>query len=859
MIHRPPKWVEGFLEWYCNPDILEEVQGDIDELFHRRVKEDGLQTARRKYVWDVVRFCRWNNIKRRKSYTSNSSAMFKSYLLVGFRNVLRNGITSFINAFGLSLGVAGAVTIFIFADQFFHVDNFHEKRKRIYEVANVINRNNERVILSDVPLLLGPSIQEEIPGVEQVIRMEIGSGSIRHGDKVFSENIYFVDNSFFEVFTFPFIEGSDKILADKSKIVFTKAMAEKYFGKQSAIGQIVSIKFRNNKSEEFTVGAVVDQPSNNTMYFSFLLPMESFFDLKLKDNYDWNYLTDATFVLMKPGVVPAPNLMTKFIDLQNEMSNDWKTKEFTFYPLTSLVNRSYEIEGALIGSGHPQGVWAMASIALMLLLLACFNYMNISIATITTRLKEIGIRKVVGGGRREIIHQFITENFILCSVSVVLGLLISYLLLMPGLNSLLSFKIPFTFSSGEVMIVFFASLLIFIVIISGVYPAVYISGFQPVVILKGKEKFGQRSRFSRILLTIQFILAFVTIIGSFVYIDNTIYLRNKDWGYNHDQNILIPLNTKEQFLALRDRVNKRSNILGVAGAANHLGYWNTRSSVKKLDERFEIIDYRIGFNYLETMNLRLSEGRFFDEAIQSDKIESVVINKKFAEAMGWENALNQTFDYDSIRRNVVGVVQDFHYEDFYSDVLPVMFRITPEENFKFLSVKVEKGHVNETEAWMKDEWKNIAPDDPYDGILQDEVFANFQQNISTDSKILGTVAALAVVLACLGLFGLVSYNITRRMKEFSVRKIFGANLSQIFKLMNRDYVWILSISFLIGAPIGFYMMDNLIHYIYAEPQSAGPLPFIIAISIMAITVATTILSQMKRIVKENPARTLRNE
>ena len=856
----PPRWADRFLAWYCSPDILEEVQGDAHELFHNRVNKEGLTKANLKFVWDVIRFFRWSNIKRTKRiYSSNSFTMFKSYLRIGFRNMLRHGSTSFINTFGLALGVAGAITIFILADHFFSSDNFHTKSDRIYQVTNVVNRANDQVIWSDVPLLLGPALFDEVPGVEKVVRMEIGSGAIRYNEKVFPENIYFVDDSFFDVFDFPFIEGSNRVLSSIKNIVFTKKMAEKYFGDQSALGQIVSIKFSNDHTEGFVVGAVIDQPANNTMFFSFLLPMEVFLNLRLKDNYDWSYLTDGTFLLMEEGAHPSPEMMGKFVKLQNEATENWRTEAFIFFPFASLTNEAYKIESGVVGPGHPQGIWAMVSIAMMLLLLSCFNYMNISVATISTRLKEIGIRKVVGGRRKEIIQQFLTENFLLCTFSVGLGMLISFFFLMPGLNSLLPFKIPFAFSSGQIALLFFFGLLLFVVIVSGIYPSLYISSFKPTIILKGKEKFGQRSAFSRMLLSVQFVLAFITIVGSFVYIDNGIYLINKDWGYSHDQNILVPTNSHEQFLALRDQVSKNSHVLSYAGSANHIGYSNSKSSVEKLDEQFEIVDYRVGFNYMETMNLRLIEGRLFDETLQSDKIESVIINEQFAKTMGWETAIDQTFLYDSVKRNVIGLVEDFHYDDFYENILPVMFQIVPEERLKYLSLKVEKGHVNETEAWIQNAWRDIAPDDPYEGKLQDEVFANFKQNIATDSKVLGSVAALAVTLACLGLYGLVSYNITRRMKEFSVRKVFGANLSQIFELMNRDYIWILSISFLIGAPIGFLMMGKLIQLIYAEPQTAGVLPFATAIGVMIITVAFTIGLQMNRVVKENPAKTLRNE
>lgn len=854
----PPKWADRFLEWYCRAELLEEIQGDAHELYHRKVKASK-RLADIQFIWNVFRFFRLKNISALKFNTPGF--MFKNYFIIGLRNALRNGATSFINIFGLAVGIAGAITVFIFADQFFHGDDFQLKRERIYEITNVVNRNNHSVTLSDVPIVLGPALQADVPGVEKVVRFELGDGSVRFNDKVFSEQLYYVDNTFFDVFNFPFEEGNSQALSSKKNIVLTKAMALKYFGEESAIGQTMSIKFPNNKIEEFTVSAIVDPPANNTMYFNFILSIDVFFSLNLNDEYDWTYLADATFVLMKPGhsAEEMTSALSSYVKLQHLSSPEWLTESFKLYSFPSLTTMSHEIESGLIGAGHPQGVLAMGSIALLLLLLACFNYMNISVATVSTRLKEIGIRKVIGGARKEIMQQFILENLMLCGFSVIVGLVISYYFFMPWFNSLLGNKIPFAFSSGQSMIFFFAALLLLIVTVSGIYPALYISGFKPVTILKGKEKFGQRSKFSRVLLTVQFVFAFTTIVGCFVFIDNSFYLKQKDWGYNHDQNIIVPINSPEQYLQLHDLVASQKNVVSYAGAVNHVGWWNPRSSVELTGQRHEIVSYHIGFDYLETMNLRLVEGRFFDKTSQSDQIESVVVNENFVKTMGWQSGLNQVFDYDSVKRHVIGVVRNFHYNDFYKEILPVMFSIAPQKEFNYLSVKVEGGHVNETEAWLKESWKKISPDDPYEGSLQSEVFANWANNNKTEIKLLSFVAALAVVLSCLGLFGLVSYNITRRLKEFSVRKIFGASPFQVFRIMNRDYIWILSIAFIIGAPTGFFLMDTMIHHIYVEPQSAGLRPFIIAISLMIFTVALTIGSQMKRIVKENPAKTLRME
>jgi putative ABC transport system permease protein len=406
---------------------------------------------------------------------------------------------------------------------------------------------------------------------------------------------------------------------------------------------------------------------------------------------------------------------------------------------------------------------------------------------------------------------------------------------------------------------FFTGILFFIVLVSGVYPAVYVSGFQPVQILKGKERFGQRSKFSRVLLTLQFILAFMTIVGCFVFIDQNLYFRNKDWGYDHHQNIVVPVNTQEQYLKLRDRIATRRDVIQYAGAKHHIGTAVERAVVDYASQKFEMIQFGVGYDYLETMNLRLKEGRFFDRSMTSDSVSSVVVSEHFVEAMGWSNPLNQFFMHVGKQLTVIGVVYDFHHDDFYMGIRPAMFMLVPEQEFRFLSIKVEPGAAAAIEQEMRQLWKEIGPDDPYRGMVQDDVFYNYFRNTRNDMGIITSVAVITLILACLGLFGLVSYNITRRLMEFSVRKVFGASLLHIFRLMNRDYAWILTVAFLVGAPAGYLLMSQLINVMYPDPQPTGVLPFAIAVAMMVITVAVTVGSQMSRITRENPAQTLRSE
>ena len=858
---RPPRWADRFLEWYCNPALLEEIQGDAHELYFRQVKEDN-RRADFRFIWNVLRFFRWKNIKKSdSSYSSQYTYMFKSYLLTALRSAVRNRATSLINILGLSLGVGVAVTVFLFMDFMLHLDGFHIYGDRIYQVTSHVQHDRQTDLWGDSPFLLGPALKADQPSIESVVRIEMGGAAVRRNDVVFNEAVWFVDPDFLNIFSFPIASGNPSALNHKASVVLTVPVAEKYFGTANAVGQTLSIKFSNGSKEEFTVGAVIQRPENSGMYPTVLLTMEKFEDLRFKKDYDWSDLTAATFVLFKPGhsYSELTPVMPKYKTLQNNSSPEWRIEDYEFIPLQKLSQGSYQIKNAISFGSHPAGLWALCSIAVMLLLLACFNYMNVAVATVATRLKEIGIRKVIGGRKKEIIQQFLTENFLLCFFSLALGGLISYLLFLPGFNSLYPFTVPFSFHSGNTTFLVFAGLLIFIGLVSGAYPSLYVASFQPISILRGREKFGQRGIFSRILLTLQFILAFTAIVGSFVFIDNSLYQKNKDWGYNHSQNIVVPVANKEQFLALRDKAAGFKNIERVAGSVNHIGQDNPSVSFDHLQERFQTIAYLVGFDYAETMNLRLKAGRSFDKNIQSDYGESVLVNESFIKKMGWKEPLNQSFEYDSVKRYVIGVVSDFHYNGFYEPIGPVLFAIGKEDNFRYLSIKVAMGSLAETETSLKKAWKEVAPDDPYVGILQDQVFENFQRDNNANIKLLAFISTMAILLACLGLFGLVSYNITRRLKEFSIRKVFGANLLQIFRLMNRDYVWVLLTSFLIGAPTGFLMINNLIQHIYPDPQAARALPFIAAIGLMIATVVVTIGSQLKRVAKENPGNTLKSE
>jgi putative ABC transport system permease protein len=858
----PPKWADRFLQWYCRPDLLEEIQGDAYELFYRTAKESK-RKAKLCFVWNVLRFFRWKNINRTKNiYSLTQRAMFKSYLITGIRSLARHPLNGTINIVGMSLAVGIAITTFIFIDNQLHADFFHKNMDRIYQVTSKIEVEKRTEEWSDSPIVLGPAMAQDQSIIESFTRVEYGSANIRYKDNVFNEQLWFVDPAFFDMFSFPITSGSSRVLTQKNQLVLEKEIAKKYFGDTDPIGQSLSIKFREHDKQEFIISSVFERPTGSTLYPTIFLSMANFHDLEPEKTNDWAYQVDGTFIMLRPGhsVNELATNMKPYVATQNIASPQWLISEYSFRSLKGLGLVSTEIVSSVAQGSHPAGFISLGVIAAFLLILASLNYMNVSIATVVTRLKEIGIRKVIGGQKREIIHQFLTENFLMCALAMLLGCMMAYLFFLPGFNLLFPINVLFQFSSGNVMFLFFAGLLLFVGLLSGAYPAFYIASFQPIRILQGREKFGRKSLLSRVLLTLQFTFAFITIVGSFVFIDNSIYFKNKDWGYDHDNLLVVRVEEKDKYLALRDRLSSNQYITNLAGTDGHIGRSHTRTTFVHNEQRIETVDFQVGYNYLETMNIRLKEGRSFDKTIQSDKIESVIVNETFAKTLGWTNPVGQVFEFDSVKRHVIGVVNDFHYEEFYHVLGPALFRIAHEDDFNFLAMQVTAGQVNDVQEQAKSVWAEIAPDDTYQGFMQEEVFETFNQSNNANVQLLIFICTITIALASLGLFGLVSFNTTRRMKEYSVRKVMGANIMQIFRLMNRDYIFILTTAFVIGAPTGFFLVNPIIKIAYPnDPQSPGPLPFMIAVFIMVLAVAVTVTSQLVRIVKKNPSEVLKNE
>ena len=862
----PPNWADRFLRWYCNPKYLEEIEGDIYELFDRRAETKGPKTARAKFVWDVFRFLRWSNIKRSNSkYNSmNQLTLYQNYLKLGMRNIRKNMVSSSINIFGLAIAICFAISIFLFTDIMLNMDSFHTKSDRIYMIANYVEQDGGDVLWGDSPITLGPKMAADHPSIETFARVEYRGASVKYDADVFDELAVFVDPAYFEMFDFPFLNGDRKVLYDKNKIVISKDIAKKYFSGEDPIGKDLSFKFSNGTIKRMTVGAVLEKrPYNSSMGNDFYLPIQNYFDLDYGDRNDWSYLTDATFVMLKEGesIEPILNSFDEYQELQNASDPEWKVTSYEPYIFKDLSLNSYKIVSSVSGGANPAGRIALTVIALFLLAMACFNYMNISVVSAAKRLKEIALRKVMGSVRGEIIKQFLVENMLQCFFALIVGVLLAYFLLVPWMNAMIpEMDMQFRTSDPKTIVIFFALLLIGIGLVSGAYPSFYISRFDAITIFKGKEKFGSKNIFSKVMLGVQFFLSVITIVGCFVFLDQSIYLGSKDWGYDPSETMSIYVADKDQFDLLKNEIIQHPSVEGYTASNYLIGRALGVSSLEIEDRKLAIRRVSAMDGFVETFGLRLKQGRSLTD-LASDQQGGVIVNEKFLEVMDWdeESVVGKSFYMDSVNKTVVGVVENFHYYNFFVEVDPVIIQGADKSDIHYLTVNLKEGQLEDLDNYAREAWQQIAPNDPYDRVFQEDVFDDFYAENKSNISLMALITGIAVILACLGLYGLLSFNVQGNLKEYSVRKVLGAEPKSIMKAVSKQYVWVLLISFIIGAPLGAIGMMALVNEVFPDAKPVDALPFIVSVVLMLTTLVITVAGQIRKAINVNPADILRSE
>ena len=791
--------------------------------------------------------------------------MFKNYLILSIRYIVKNFLFVGINIIGLAIAIAICITAYLNTLYDADWDKMHENYSYIYKINITRDMQSREQEYGISPFALSHFIQQDIAGIDQVCRYVTSGSPVKLDEKIFTKRIGYADPNYFDVFSVEMIKGNKDALLDKSKILINDQIASIYFGNEDPIGKVLTILNDQSQEKAFIVGGVFKTLPLNTIFFhEIITQIDNFRDMWQIDDQKWDNWVAGTFLLVKdPNNIPKINeMLKKYVPIQNDARQDWKITSFFAKSLKDVAEDREVWAMWLRPSFHPAAVIAPPIMAIFILIIAAFNFMNSAISFAGKRLKEIGLRKVFGGLRRHIIIQFISENLIISLIAVIIGVAMAGYLV-PAYSSMWEYmELKMDFFQTPSLIIFVLLLWLFTALLAGAYPAFYVSRFNPIKIFREKLKLSGRNTLSRILLVVQFTISVVALVSGVMFTQNAIYQDNAEFGYDKDNIIILSLNNKNDFKPLEQVVRDNPKIEKYAGTTYHIGYGNYNRSIKYLDQQVETSIMHIGNEYLETMGVKILEGRGFGTENQSADIanRSVIVNEKLVKDFGLTDPLGKTiYMNDTLSMEIVGVANDIYLYGFWSPVEPLIFRLDPETEYSQIAVRASKENLNEVNEYLKKEWAEIIPNYPYNGRHQVELL-NEAKQINKNIKIMfGFLAICALLSSAIGLYTLVSLSILNRTKEIGIRKVMGADIANISKNISKPFILILSIAALIGCGLGYYTSEMLMASIWKSYVSANVYSFLIPIIILFVSALVTISWRIYKAAIQNPVTSLRYE
>jgi putative ABC transport system permease protein len=812
--------------------------------------------------------------------------MLKHYFKIAIRNLGRQKILSFINVSGLSIGLACFSLFLLYAVNEFSFDRFHSNANNIYRVYRWTDAMDNREAEGDVymPSPLGPAMKTDLPDVANYVRLRDGWGEsfIKVDGAVRRMNMSYADPSLFTIFSFPLKYGTAQgALKELQNLVITKAKAKELFGTDNVVGRTIEIKIEES-FVPFTVTAVAeDIPANSSIQFDLLGNfnyMETTNSGKRGVN-NWRRSSYITYVQLNPGsglvkdVLKLGAFRHKYYPEEEKELKDrgykWEGNNppvrFGLQPLRA-GHTDTKIFGGSIEQVNPKTIWILLSIAAGVLLIACINFTTLAIGRSARRAKEVGVRKVIGSERKHLIIQFLAEAILLSVLSLLIGLLLVRLLL-PYFNQLSGRDLKFSFSLYPEMSWMLAGLTLLVGLLAGSYPALILSGFRPIEVLKSKIKVSGANIFTKSLVTVQFALSIGLIICTMIILQQTKYMSGKNPGFNKENIVVVDASdtkTKEIYPLFKQALIARPDIAGIASADLGLGEgtgWS-RSGFEYNGTHKDVFEYFIDKDYVPLMGMKIIAGRNFDPKFADDTVTSVIINEAMVKDMGWkmENAVGQQINgyMETKTPVVIGVVKNFNFRPFKEEVKPQMFhQFADYEPYKFF-VRVKPGNPAPALAAMQKAWTGVVADLPFKYSFLDESLDNFYKSERKWSNIIGWAGGISVFLACLGLFGLAALAAINRAKEIGIRKVLGASLPTIVALLSKDFLKLVVLALIVAAPLAWYFMNKWLQD-FAYRISIGWWVFIAAGSLAILVAFVTIGFQAMKAGVANPVKSLRTE
>ncbi|MCF7792845.1 MAG: ABC transporter permease [Candidatus Cloacimonetes bacterium] len=813
--------------------------------------------------------------------------MFKNYFKIALRNIGRQKFYSILNILGLAIGITCSLLIFLYIQTELSYDKFWHKADNIYRLTNENDMGGKIDKYCNAPRPISPAMSEIYPEIKAYTRVCGVNGLYTHTANLFLEQqsittnkIFAVDSTFFDVFQNQFLYGTEETaFSEQLSIILTESLAERIFGRSDVVGETLSIE----NAVDVVVSAVIsDLPGKTHFEYEALVPWRGGFGAYRQGEenvwYGWQVYQ---YFLLEDGVDPD-ELVAKFPDFVEENMKETYDRLNGTSVLGLQPIKSIRLHSDLVWEMYPNSdiiyIYVFSIIAIFLLLIACINYMNLATARSARRSREVGLRKVFGSNRGSLIKQFLMESIIMAVCAAAISLVLAELLL-PVFNQITSLDISLNLISNPEYLI--GTLLIGLLVgfLAGIYPAFFLSHFKPVNTLKAENTKGtQGSLFRKILIIIQFSISIALIIGTLIVIKQLHYAKNKDLGFNKDYLMAIDVGNPQmypQIQAFKQELANESNVISAAASFNMPGTTFNRSPVRMETEEGDIQQMssqfmQIDFEYLETMQMTLKEGRNFSREIENSWAQSVLVNEEAVRKFGWVNPIGKRIVAftDSLGNDnfaeVVGVVKDFHANSLRQQIYPVIiWLITDDMQFRYrerlrVFVRIKSEGYRKTIDRISEIWSEFSPDEPIQFSFVDDQLNQLYQGEEKLIILFSYFTFITIFIACLGLFGLAAFTAEQRTKEIGIRKVLGCSVLQIVSLLSKDFTKLVGVSFLIACPVSYFVMKGwLQNFAYRASMS---LWIFIASGILALLIALiTVSVQTLKSATSNPVKALQYE
>ncbi len=873
---KQPKTAIWILSRISDPIEKDSIIGDFSEIFFERENESGKIRALL-WLWQHIILSLPSFIKK---IFFGSGAMFKNYFKIAYRNITRQKIYSTINILGLSIGLSFCILIYLYISNELSYDNFHEKAERIFAVVGEDNFHKSKGVWSTVSM--GPALEETFPEIDCVVRWNsMFQGTVRYQNKVFNEFVVFTDPEFFEVFSFKLISGDPTTVLNRTdSIVLTESTAEKYYGENDPIGKILSISIGDFTRDFEITGISEDAPGNSSIGFRFLINIENLRNIRGPDYLNnWWFNDSKSFALLKEGVQVEeinnrmdPFTREKFAKKfeERKRTGTWDgTGMAVAYYLYNIKDLHLEPELLNTVSANIKNTYILAGIAFLILFIACINFINLSIGRASGRAVEMGMRKVMGAERIQLVRQFWSESFLITSISLAIGMFLAAFLV-GTFSSLAGKKLYlssiFDLNGVSALIVLVVSVSVF----AGFVPSLFITKFHPVDIIKGKFRIGGKNILTKTLVVVQFGLSVFFLISTFIMTGQIGFLVNSDPGFDRDGIVYIDTQESgwaegEKTTALvklyKERLGSRGeNILNISGCFTGFNRNLSSSHFRINDEMTTVFVNKVYYDYIKTSGIDLSMGRDFSPQFASDTT-AIIVNRAFLDEYRISEPIGKMIEYDDgsmTGLKIIGVVENYNFMSLRNRIEPVILTMIPEMTIKKIIVKISGTNIVPTIKRLEAVWSEIQPDKPFQYTFLDEDIERAYFNEKRWSTIVKYSSVFAILITCMGIFGLTSIIVNRRIKEIGIRKVLGAAVSGIVMLITREFIILTAAANIIAWPISYFVMDRWLQG-FAYRVDIGGMVFILSAFIAVFITLITIAFQSVKAALVNPVSSLRYE